>query len=71
MGKSKIFDSRGIREFYSTKGCHSCIDCKHCIDERREMGHYYECAMDSRKNSMDKRMFPYDNTKCTMFEENV
>lgn len=71
MARNKVFNNRGVREFYSVKGCHSCVDCKYCKDERHAMGHYYECTMNSRKNSMNKRMFPYDNTRCDVFEEDV
>ena len=68
MAKNKIFESRGMREFYSVKGCNSCCDCKYLKDEKRYIGHYYECAKDPRHNSFQKKKFPYDNTKCQEFE---
>ena len=70
MSKNKEYTEKGVREFYSVKGCHSCIDCKFLIQmqslDRRQV---YICGRLVGKTSFLDRRFPYDNTKCKEFQE--
>lgn len=70
MSKNKEYTEKGVREFYSVKGCHSCMECTHCLTElsiNKELS--YHCAIKIGKNSKYDRRFPYDNTKCEDFQE--
>ena len=69
MPKNREFYTHGMREYYSVKGKHSCLDCKHCIREKGMMDYIYKCAVIPRNNSYDKRNFPYDNTACKEFQQ--
>ena len=72
MAKNKEYTERGVREFYSVKGCHSCMECEHCklrVDE--EKGLVYKCDKFIGKTSKLDVRFPYDNTKCKQFEQST
>ena len=69
MGKNKEYTEKGVREFYSVKGCHSCMDCVHCLTQLSflDVTPEYHCAIKIGKNTKYDRRFPYDNTKCKDF----
>ena len=67
MAKNKEYTERGVREFYSVKGCHSCADCKHLI----HIDDKYICGKLVGKTSYLDRRFPYDNTKCQKFTDKI
>ena len=71
MPKNKEYTERGIREFYSVKGCHSCTECGHFRTgyDPISMATVCKCAKKIGKNSKIDRRFPYDNTKCEEFQE--
>ena len=69
MAKNKEYTERGVREFYSVKGCHNCNDCKNLhIVKDTEGQNVYICRKLIGKTSYLDRRFPYDNTKCKNFQ---
>lgn len=71
MSKNKEYTEKGVREFYSLKGCHSCMDCVHCLAQMSivDKKTQYHCDIKIGKNTILDRRFPYDNTKCEDFKE--
>lgn len=69
MPRNREYFSNGVRDYYSKKDKHSCLDCKHCDRSRGSLGYVYTCQVISRNNSLEKRNFPYDNTACKDFQE--
>lgn len=70
MGKNKEYTQNGVREYYTTKGCHSCLDCVYCSQRTGVTGTViYECKKKRGKSSLFDRRFPYDNTSCKDFQE--
>lgn len=65
MGKNKEYTPNGVREFYSVKGCHSCIDCRNLVYN----GKGYKCSVFIGKSTEIDARFPYDNTRCKRYEE--
>lgn len=65
MAKNKEYTERGIREFYSVKGCNSCTECKFF---HQGYGNFCKCLSLIGKNSSLDRRFPYDNTRCKNFQ---
>lgn len=61
MKSIQVFKN-GVRVIYSQKDCHSCYDCKNCV--QTENG--YTCL---KISNIKRRIFPYDNTKCQLYEE--
>lgn len=70
MAKNKEYTEKGVREFYTVKGCHSCMECGHLIHKFSTEGKdVYVCGkLIGKTNYLDRR-FPYDNTKCKEFQE--
>ena len=66
MPKNKEYTAKGVREFYSVKGCHSCTECRYF---HMGVGDFCKCLKKIGKNSIMDRRFPYDNTKCEEFQE--
>lgn len=70
MGKNKEYFNNGVREFYSVKGCNSCLECTHCLTDLGETeGLLYHCAIKIGRSQKYDRRFPYDNTKCKDFQK--
>jgi hypothetical protein len=70
MPKNKEFMGTGWRQWYSIKGCHSCLECQHCkVHAMGEKGLVYKCDKFIGKTSNLDVRFPYDNTKCKEFQE--
>ena len=70
MAKNKEYTEKGVREFYSVKGCNSCSDCGNLLTKTDNTGKtVYICKKLIGKTSYLDRRFPYDNTKCKEFQE--
>ena len=65
MPKNKEYSIHGVREFYSVKGCNSCLECEHI----QVVNSAYCCRAKQGKSSNYDRRFPYDNTKCKSFSQ--
>ena len=66
MPKTIEYHTHGVRELYLRPGCHSCWDCKNCVDMTDPT--HYMCR-DRGLTSHRDRNFPYDNTRCRRFKD--